>query len=253
MNIVEVNNWSEFREYFSNNHMHSYGLIYRGHADADWLLESTLTRFGKKLSGKFSPETLEGKQLENFRLRILGLRGQNPPKLKDSELWSLGQHYGLSTPLLDWTDSPYIAVYFAFEQALICNSGKRSLFILNRSELSDKLQEMQHFDLEFIQPVNDENPRLIAQSGSFTKLPTLHSLEEWLGKLGLEHYLTKVVIPDKCRNDVLNELRLMNIIGTTIYPDLTGAAITCNMWLEMISINSETAKAEVDRLKKRFE
>lgn len=256
MNVVEVNNWSEFREYFSKEHMNSYGFLFRGHADADWLLESTLTRFGKELTGGLSPEILEGKQLENFRLRIRGLRGDNPPELKDTELWSLGQHYGLCTPLLDWTDSPYIAAYFAFEQASSCNADKRSVFILDRAKLKDQLQSIREFDLEFIQPVKDENPRLIAQSGSFTKIPTAYSLEKWLEKFDLGDYLTKIVIPGACRSDVLNELRLMNIVGTTIYPDLTGAAMASNMWLEMISLNSEssvTAKAELGRLKSRFE
>ncbi|MPX98130.1 FRG domain-containing protein, partial [Salinivibrio sp. VYel6] len=230
MNTVHVENWSKLRDYFSKNYLDSYSHLFRGHADASWLLESTLTRLSKSVGSSFSAEVLEGKQLENFRLRIRGLRGDNPPELKNTELWSLGQHYGLATPLLDWTDSPYIAAYFAFESVQSCSSGSRAIFVLNRSILQDELKNTGNFDLEFIQPIKDENPRLIAQSGSFTKIPTSLSLEDWLQKNQLSQHLTKIIIPNESRLDALNELKLMNILGTSIYPDLTGAAVACNMW-----------------------
>ena len=44
----------------------------------------------------------------------------------------------------------------------------------------------------------------------------------------------------------------MNIIGSTIYPDLHGASIACNMMLETLSENHElikTTKADLEVIK----
>jgi hypothetical protein len=56
------------------------------------------------------------KQLKNFRLSIRG-RVDNGilSDTNDEELWAIGQHHGLATPLLDWSLAPYVALFFAFE------------------------------------------------------------------------------------------------------------------------------------------
>jgi hypothetical protein len=240
---IELRDWGHFREYVSEAFGGKIGYVFRGHADRDWTLESTLTRLGQRVSADIRLEFLDAAQLKTFRLRIRGLRGPNPQPLDDNGLWSLGQHYGLCTPLLDWTESVYVAAYFAFENPASCPSSWRTIYALNRVKLQTELSEMEEEGVEFLEPLHDDNNRITAQAGLFTKIPTGSDLESWLTQRGLEHHLTKLYLEDDNRLDAINDLRLMNITGTSIYPDLHGAAITCNMLVETVSENYELGKS----------
>jgi len=53
--------------------------------------------------------------------------------------------------------------------------------------------------------------------------------------------LTKLVIDDAERLDALDELSLMNIGANSLFPDLHGASMYCNMWLESFHENRDQA------------
>ncbi len=239
---IELRDWDHFKEYFADNYGGKVEYVFRGHGDQEWELASTLTRLANNISSDMTSDFIEKKQLENFRMRIRGLRGRNPSPIDDLELWSLGQHYGLSTPLLDWTFSPYIAAYFAFEQSNSCSSGKRSIYALNKLDLMSDPQFISSNGFEFIEPMQDDNSRIVSQAGLFTKTPIGISLEDWLINHKLDKYLIKMNIENDYRLEAINDLQLMNIVGSTIYPDLHGAATTCNMWFETLSSNHESDK-----------
>ena len=243
MTEVELRDWDHFREYVAEEFGGKTGYIFRGHADREWKLESTLTRLGQRVSGDLSPQFLDKIQLQNFRKKIRGLRGPNPQPLDENGLWSFGQHYGLCTPLLDWTESVYIAAYFAFETSNSCRSGWRTIYALNHLRLRSSILSLKHDGLEFLDPLHDDNKRITAQAGLFTKIPTGTDLESWLVSKGLERYLIKLQIENGYRLDAINDLKLMNITGASIYPDLHGASITCNMFIETLSDNHELQKS----------
>ena len=116
------------------------GRIYRGHAKPEWKLSSTWERFIAYLNRGMpsTREEMEGSHdgFERFRSRRQTLGGYELgrdanlhefkrlaaalpeiPKqtLKtDDDWWSFGRHFGLHTPLLDWSRSPFIAAFWAF-------------------------------------------------------------------------------------------------------------------------------------------
>jgi hypothetical protein len=156
----------------------------------------------------------------------------NRPELTKDEWWALGQHYGLATPLLDWTYAPYVALYFAFwDVACSDPHNTRAVWgftpkLLN--ELNENAGAGETFRL--LDPLVDENARLVNQNGIFTRGPVGLTMDVWArtADLAAQQPLWKIVIRDRHRDDCLRHLNLMNINHVTLFPDLEGASRHCN-------------------------
>lgn len=134
---VEVRNFDEFSAFVNvgfGDFDCSY--IWRGQRCSEWKITSTLSRTGQ----------LEITHLKNFRNAVKRVTGKEhdfqytfDDKDVDARrrLWSLGQHYGLYTPLIDWTVYPYIALFFAFIESENSEEAEfRSVFALDTHNVS---------------------------------------------------------------------------------------------------------------------
>lgn len=137
-----VKDWDEFEDHLRNLEIareksanripnsSSSDYLFRGHSDSSWLLESTLDRFFSR------PLSL----LDYYRYAVMasskigaftGVRWSIPTSdeyeewLESHDLLSFSdlkaydylaylRHHGFPSPLLDWSQSPYIAAFFAF-------------------------------------------------------------------------------------------------------------------------------------------
>ena len=237
-----ISNWtdlSKFTHYFSDD----LGFIFRGQADSDWKLTPSIERFLRKQPLQLQNDSIYEEQLNKFRESVRGKRQSNI-QLSDNELWSLGQHYGLYTPLLDWTYSFHIALYFCFYTENKPESGFRSVFALHKKSIREQMElynagKSEYQKLEIIDSLSDENMRIINQAGLFTKTPLGFDIEQWIPKtftnVTTEAYLLKINIPNSERMRILKELYLMNITPKTIYPDLHGASLDCNYHLNLLA------------------
>jgi len=131
---LEINNWNDLTNVISTLDKRST-LVYRGEETLEYQLKSTFNRQNKFSD---STSTLLSKHLENFKNEIRGrINIPNYYSSSDDEMWAIGQHHGLATPLLDWTYSAYVALYFAFYK----KSSKDSavLYILNLDAIEHDL------------------------------------------------------------------------------------------------------------------
>jgi len=230
-------------------------VIYRGQRGYNWPLASTLTR---QFSDGRIPDEERDELLTYFRLAMRG-RGPDLTSMNDEDVWAYGQHVGLATPLLDWSKSPFVSLYFAFAEADADNTQNpsRAIFCLDMTRLKGALPEL------FIEPRSNDNSRLVNQAGLFTLTPSgsenfesyiINSLQENTAidfdgfedlptpEDGFEFppneiakklapYICKIHIPNVRRTECLAMLRKMNIHHGSLFPDPFGAAQYCNDWL----------------------
>ena len=230
--IVTLSSWEYFSEYISKELLDYRAYIYRGHASATWKLESTLDRSLKSLAVA-NRTAARMRHLSNFKLAVRGRRGNNPAILQsENDWWALGQHNGLATPLLDFTESPFVALYFAFHEKDTAGDDHRAVWALWQYSISEKTdKDKPKTTCVLVRPLTDENARLVSQRGLFVRAPDEEPVESWIrsnysGETRM--HAIQIRIPDKDRLRCLRWLNRTNINHLSLFPDLFGASIYCN-------------------------
>jgi hypothetical protein len=258
MKSLRFSTWQAFRDFIDNDRQ-VLPVYWRGQRDPTWPLASSFERTILAMAGGHKQgasqvypydgrykrgdnkiwqdgfyQSIRDRYLKAFQRSASGLRGPNPKSLTTEEWWALGRHYGLITPLLDWTEKPYITAFFALtdlfaqmrdEGGTITFSGKEvAIYRLFHNE------KLEGDGLRVITPLVDELGRLQGQRGLFTWLDSeeYFELQGFLDNTGRGDLLTQIIISDQAILDGLRDLDAHGINYRLLFPDLIGAALDAN-------------------------
>jgi len=221
--------WSHFRDFLVRDLWQDQPpvrgrFMYRGQADAEWSLESSFDRTFSR--GSKPNDELEQLLLDNFRREC-----ESESELKDlvankDRLTALAQHSGVPTRLLDWSDSPYIAAFFAF-QGYLMRSSRVAIWVL---DTSSRIWS-ERYGVQVLSIPSWQNTRMRTQAGFFTlsKVP-FATLEEYVERFdadgGESNPLLKISLPGTEARMALADLDLMNLHHGALLGGLEGKAKT---------------------------
>ena len=241
--------------------------IYRGHANAAWRLQSSLERVIGEAWSAEKAEQWESYSLDRFKSKFHLYDYENAePKSKLAWL-SLMQHYGVPTRLVDFTESPYVALYFALEAYMPHEGNDLAVYALDYKSVMDRsisyitrrdsnfketrssvyrkqdqifedIVDRFAYEIAWITEPAQLNARLDRQAGCFVLSGDKGSrIEQVLSSKDYEDCtVQKLIIHPALYEGVFALLRKMNITSKSIYGDLGGLARSIRMELQIYSV-----------------
>jgi hypothetical protein len=231
----------------------------RGQADNNWSLPTSLGRLLDPNSDYKIRLAEEAAIIEKFRVRAREFFGQTDvtrldASLKNNKISSLTimQHFRAPTRLLDWTLSPWIALYFTaiehherdgaiwwFKQREFeYEVGRRWAEQYKMKRYPERGGEVDLNDTAF----NPDGPSWITKLHCMIQFPRIEVQQAFFtvaGRLGLDHadriadvlgyeQYGRIIVPGSWKQDILDRLRVMNIHSRSLdYPgaDIVGNAL----------------------------
>ena len=234
MEKIQIKNFHEFFDSIlrTTQNEGNAKIWWRGQSNSSWPLIPKIYREGYEAF----EESMNHRFMNKARSRYT-----NCPAKDDFSSWLfLMQHYGLPTRLLDWSESPLVALYFAVhnrkhdkEEGVLWGLNPIKLNLLESRE-----QRIYLATNKFAKPIftaaftlhkeansikncsvqTDEfDIRHMVQLSVFTIHGRGNPLEELYANEG---FLYKIVIPAEAKRTLRRSLRLLGVSESSIFPDL---------------------------------
>lgn len=209
---------------------------------------------------------MEGQIINRFKQRSIPFLNRELDLQNIWEVLFYMQHFGSPTRLLDWSENPYIALYFALSGASYIRDGKRLEYqdniciwfldpvLWNREVLKgvgfkEGIISYENELINTFKPLTDykfmrEKPiaiygthnstRIVAQRGVFTIFgKSTKSMEEIMTEDKFpENCLTKIIIPKNKIENILKSLISIGITDSVVFPDLDGLSKEINRFFK---------------------
>lgn len=257
--VKKFNKIDKFIEYVTDLSANNRDLVYRGQPDNKFKITSSFERYAEKITGRENKNLFYQSLIDRFRYRCIK-EGfiDNKELIEYNELEPYCQHYGLPTRLVDWTYSPYVALFFAYQGHKFedLSSEKVSIFIMfeqkhmssvlfhktQDEDLSNKeveiekqmrmgnMESIYSYKIDQILSINN---RARAQSGCFYTIPIRYkTMESYASEISADKsWLVRCDLPIEHRRRVLGQLDMMGISAGRMYSSVTG--VSTDSLLEM--------------------
>ena len=237
---IIINNWADFNQRFDDEYEVEYRKInwlFRGQSNKEWGLKSSIYRIIDKVEkSEEKAREYEVGSIEKFFSEYILYQNEN-----DSQAFFLSnsansnpevkhlvymQHHASPTRLLDWTESPYVALYFAVIDNLNCDGA---IFLVNTDIIqrtNNILCESAQKNYPYIECFSDwvKTKRLAIQQGWFTisnRILVDHQTALINQSRNTKDFC-KISISKDFKREALYRLHLMNISAKTLFPGLDG-------------------------------
>ena len=267
MQTLKLRSWSAFKKrlqemYGDVSRLRSEKLpasvsepVFRGQADAAWRLSTTLERE----QGENIPFEFYHRSILHPSLRMLkGIMDFELPDLPDLKLsirdmdvkfplydhLAMLRHHGFPAPLLDWTLSPYVAAFFAFSPAPAPSAKNVAIFSYREHFGAGKGYAGNKAHIRSFGPWSPVHARHVRQQSQYTIAlreqdsrivfcPHDEAISErpfnWLRF----DEITKFILPIGIREEVLLELRRMNITEYSLFDTADALVKTVSRFAHM--------------------
>lgn len=215
------------------------GTYLRGQEKYSWELLPTIGREHEWAGVKIKSFNESQEKLLFHRFRRYSYLHFNR-SLNEWEALFLARHHGLPVRLLDWTNNPLVALYWACQPINSDESG--AIYMLQRKPKFDDFLDI--YDPNYISPLEiigirtiaplHVSPRISAQGSIFTiqddpRTPIEKLMNRKFGQSECDiHSLYKWEVPHKFKNGILKELEKSGINIRTLFQDLDG--LCAGLW-----------------------